>query len=942
MSESPNAKAPIGRARQLDDLRQRVTRLAAGVGSAVLVEGEPGIGKTSLLRAAASDARAAGVEVIWAVCDELSQAFPLLPLLEGLSGSAAVASDRHVQITESLRADPGVGNIGDVVPAAAEQMLSLVDDLCAVTPVLLVVDDLQWADPATVMTLGRLMRGIDQRPLMLVASTRTVPRREDVLALRRTIEPGVFRLSNLRPDEVAAFVGELVDGEPGPRLLALAGGAAGNPLYLTELIDVLVRAEALREVEGTVEAEETTTPSSLAAAISDRLEFVSPDARGVLRVAALLGIDFSVRELAVVAGRRLPELLPVLDEAILAGVVLANGAEMSFRHPLIRDCLYDSMPAAIRAAWHRDAARALAEDGAPAERVARQLRPTVDEDEAGGTVDAWVVGWLAEAAPHLVGQAPLVAIPMLKWALRGSPAGADAHDLLACRLADALYRVGDPQNAAEVAAAALVDVQRPDLMVDLLWTLTQCQALAGRTQESLDPLRRALKRPGIGPHHRARLLVLIARAHRTLGRVDAAALAADEALETATEVGDRWGMGWALFVQTMIHGMRGESTIALPLYERALAVAEGDPSLADLRLILQINQANALGALDRYEEAIRIAEQVRQLAERAGNVFRLAQAQSTLGELLFDSGKWDAALTEIDQSLNVPKNPVIDSAQHSFLATIQLHRGDPDSDRHLSAAESITGKDGVRVCRAFAVAKSLHMERDEQPTEALKILLEGLSEAPDTEEAVDLLADAVRLAIAIGDKATARTITERAAAIGGDSQIPHRRAVALHCQSLMANHPAGLLEAANGYRAAGRPLPRAQALEAAALALAERGELAEARNLFTDSYSLYAKLGAEWDLARTQAAFRQYGIRRGPRVRHRQARRGWDSLTPTEVRVAGMVAQGMSNPQIAAQLYLSPRTVQTHVSHILAKLELGSRIDVAREASQRAQNHVVS
>ena len=83
-------------------------------------------------------------------------------------------------------------------------------------------------------------------------------------------------------------------------------------------------------------------------------------------------------------------------------------------------------------------------------------------------------------------------------------------------------------------------------------------------------------------------------------------------------------------------------------------------------------------------------------------------------------------------------------------------------------------------------------------------------------------------------------------------------------------------------------------------------------------------------------------IRRGPRVRHVQARRGWEALTPTEIRVAGMVAQGMSNPQIAEKLFLSRRTVQTHVSHILAKLELQSRTDIAREASQRELTHVVS
>jgi DNA-binding CsgD family transcriptional regulator len=108
-----------------------------------------------------------------------------------------------------------------------------------------------------------------------------------------------------------------------------------------------------------------------------------------------------------------------------------------------------------------------------------------------------------------------------------------------------------------------------------------------------------------------------------------------------------------------------------------------------------------------------------------------------------------------------------------------------------------------------------------------------------------------------------------------------------------------------------------------------------ARVHFTDAFALYTTLGADWDLARTQARFRTYGIRRGPRTQHRRTHRGWDSLTPTELKVAGLVARGMSNPQIANELFLSRRTVQTHVSHILAKLNLTSRTDIAREASVR-------
>jgi DNA-binding NarL/FixJ family response regulator len=99
---------------------------------------------------------------------------------------------------------------------------------------------------------------------------------------------------------------------------------------------------------------------------------------------------------------------------------------------------------------------------------------------------------------------------------------------------------------------------------------------------------------------------------------------------------------------------------------------------------------------------------------------------------------------------------------------------------------------------------------------------------------------------------------------------------------------------------------------------------------------IYASLGAATDVARLQAQFRQHGIRRGPTARHRQARSGWDSLTPTEAKVAALVAEGLSNPEIATKLLLSRRTVATHVSHILRKLGVHSRIDIAREAGLRA------
>jgi DNA-binding CsgD family transcriptional regulator len=168
--------------------------------------------------------------------------------------------------------------------------------------------------------------------------------------------------------------------------------------------------------------------------------------------------------------------------------------------------------------------------------------------------------------------------------------------------------------------------------------------------------------------------------------------------------------------------------------------------------------------------------------------------------------------------------------------------------------------------------------------------------------------------------------------------VPHRTAAGLYCRGVFDRDSALLRRAAREYEAAGRPLARAKALEAAALAAAESGDSVAARDGFTQAFDVYTDLDARWDTGRLKARFRGLGIRRGPHAKHRQARHGWDSLTPTESRIAALVVEGMSNPQVAAELFLSPRTVATHVSHILAKLGVQSRIDIAREAGRRAAN----
>jgi len=487
-----------------------------------------------------------------------------------------------------------------------------------------------------------------------------------------------------------------------------------------------------------------------------------------------------------------------------------------------------------------------------------------------------------------------------------------------------------------VANGALEHAAEPDLLVDLHWTLAQCRMLAGESAASLDTLERALGSPGVSDRHRARLLVLTARAHSNLGEFDTAGRVATSALEAASEAGDNWAMGWALLMLTIVTSVQGQSADALPLFDRALTVTAADPALTDLRLLLQINKAVTLGDLDRHEEALAVAAQARQLADQVGTTFRLTQAHGALGQLLFQTGRWDDALAEVEILAENLKEPGVACTDLGIAAVISFHRGEiGTARRHLAAALPHAKRIGQRLISSLALARSLDREQDGALPEAVAALTDAFGKAEEVDEIEDLFPDAVRLAAQAGHLDTAQAIARQAAALAGESQIPHRQANALYCGGLLDHDAARLLTAAARYDDAGRPLLRAKALEAAAGLFVDADDRVQARTAFTEAVEVYTGLGAAADVARLQAAFRAHGIRRGPHAKHRRARSGWDSLTATEIKIAAFVEEGLSNPEIAARLLLSRRTVATHVSHILKKLDVNSRIDIARESALR-------
>ncbi len=350
----PPGRMLVGRDAELTALRGLTVGLRSGVGGAALLVGEAGSGKSSLLAALLDDV--GGALVVRVVGDELSQGFPLLPLVE------AAAARGRPEIGRLMRGQGEMG-VADSVVAGSEQLIAWFEDLCAASPVVLVFDDLHWADGASVRLWHRLTRSAEQVPLLVLGAMRPGYDHDELAALRKHLgglQAGgrgvLLDLAPLASDAVEQLVAGLVGGRPGRRLVELAAAAGGNPFYATELVGSLQRSQALAAGrDGRVEATRGyEAAGSLAEVIAGRFDLVATPVRDVLRVAALLGVEFSVTDLAAASGRSITDLAGMVEEARAAGVLATHGAGMAFRHPLIRDVLYEQIAPAVRAAWHQE------------------------------------------------------------------------------------------------------------------------------------------------------------------------------------------------------------------------------------------------------------------------------------------------------------------------------------------------------------------------------------------------------------------------------------------------------------------------------------------------------------------------------------------------------------------------------------------------------------
>jgi DNA-binding CsgD family transcriptional regulator len=929
----------VGRAEQLGALDGLLAGVKAGVGSVVLVVGEQGVGKSSLLRAGLGGAEDQGCRLLWGAGDELGQRIPLWLMSEIVGAAGGRASGL---------ARSGVMG-GDAVAAGVEWLLAGVDRLCAESPVVLVAEDLQWADEASLLVWLRLCRAVSQLPLLLAGSFRPGPG-ADVARLRRGVsERGgvVLDLGPLAEAEARELVTGLAGGRPGPRLAEVMADAGGNALYTRELVDGLMRDGRVRVSGGMAELSGepgvARVPVSLAAAIQGRLGALPEDAVGVLRWGALLGHEFSVTDLEVVSGRSAGDLMSVVDAGVAAGVVVEAGVRLGFRHGLIRQVLYEGMPAALRAALHLQAARMLARAGATPERVAAQLIPVgldpmSGQDNgvlAGVPADEWIVAWLAEAAPVLIYQAPQVAVELLRAVLGQLPGGDSRRGVLEASLVAVLFRLGQYEETERAGVRLLAGDTDPERVADAAWLVAYAMLRTERDAEAIAQVTQGLARPGLSQAQRARLralhaIILIGQT----GDTDPAEVIARQALAGAEQAGDRLAAGYALYAQSIVSFYRREQAEMLDYTDRALSLTEMDPQASDLRLVLLTNKALKLSEIDQHAAALAPAREALALAERTGAT-RIHVIRGALAILYFDTGDWDDALAELDQASAAVEQAYLRQMVHGMFALIAGHRGDRETAaRHLRLFDD-TGIDSDPGNAYYLLrARSLAAEQDGHLAEATAVLAECLD--PSVAERMpgvwSLMPPLARLALEAGDRETLAAAARLAVVEAEYQSVPSKVAVADHCLGLEMGDPAPVLSAAGYYLASGRPFFRAQALEDAAALEAGRGELAAAERHLGEAVGIYTALGAAWDVEHAGARLRRYGIGSARVAFRGRPATGWDALTPTELKVAYLVAEGQSNPDVAAALFLSRNTVQTHVSHILAKLGARSRAEIIAEA----------
>jgi DNA-binding CsgD family transcriptional regulator len=657
------------------------------------------------------------------------------------------------------------------------------------------------------------------------------------------------------------------------------------------------------------------------------LNSLAPFTIEVLRKAALLESEFTVVHLAATADQSVLDIAAPVTEAVAAGVLIEAGDRLTIGDAQVRLMLREATPLHARQLLHSRAAHMLAREGAPVEQIAHHLLASGLAIE-----DAWPVSWICDHAGSLGTRAPEMATVLFASARGLLLPGDPRLNLLHSQSAVALLRLGRLEEAAAIATAVLGRTADADFAGRAGWVLAEVLRATSDWLSLLDRARQILGTPGLAPMWIGRIRALCALAILYTCGPDSSQAEAACARDAAQLAGDRYGVALAIHVLSLVQAFRGDHEMALAHIDESLAILGAHRETVNTQLLLTDSRVVSLINLGRFAEARRALVSELHLAESAGSRSLLDAVRVRTAEHNLITGRWDEALAELDGVDDMALTAICQLQWRGVKAQIALHRQDRQQ-----LADSLEGMEAM--AHADSAARQ-HAERllmvwvlaAERPHDGINrwLTIYGRTDTAKfafTDQIGAECAPAiVRLALDFGDVGIAQAVTGSVSR----SSLPIAAAVTEHCLGLLADDPERILAAQEAFAQIDLIMPCARAAEDAAVAYARLGNLPVARGCYNLALGVYIELKAAWDIRRARSCLRPLGVR--PSQRRRRPSSGWPSLTPTESTVAQLVADGMSNPDIAAQLFLSRRTVEAHMSRILAKLDASSRIDIARHA----------
>ncbi|MEU5882057.1 LuxR C-terminal-related transcriptional regulator [Spirillospora sp. NPDC047279] len=938
----------VGRAAEIAHIERAVTALAAGTGGVLVVEAARGLGKSRLVAHAA--AMAARSELTTAVrrATELDHMTPMSTLHRTLSGCRAIAP-----------------RLGRLVEDEEERPLPdrLAERLAALTPergLVVGIDDAHLADEMTATVLRTVVPALKAEPVLWILSTRPGPDPSSTPAAYEAVEALVaggatcLQPGPLADDDVARLCASVLGAPVSPEVMELAARAGGNPFLCKELLTSfkdtgrLKVAGGVPHVAGGLDGRDgPELPGRLLAAVNGWLGGLSDPASRLLEAGAILGRPFTVHEVVGLIGRSAVDLVPAATEAVTAGILTGTGSELDFQHGLIRDAVYARLSEPVRLALHREAAVVVEAEGRDLGEITEHLlrsRHPADARVTGVLKDA-----VREQAAHSPGDAADLALRLLDQLDEQDHATTEIT-VEAIRLLALSGRARQAKDLAERALHTAPDVETETTLLD---AYSEVLRLLGDDAAVVEHTRRMLARPEVTEAARAELLALQAYGSAQAGDAETAEQVGLEAVELAELSGRRGALVLGSIARSVAARSRNDFGLSLEMARRAVETADGAGPGAPRQHHPRLWLIPSLIVLDRFDEADEVLRHCRNEAATYGTDWSTPLWYSHSAHLHLTVGRFEEAAEDALAGLRLAEESSSDALAVPLLASLsesQVRRDDLKAARaSLRRAQRLSRWPGETRRGHLAWRRLLIQLAAGQDREALRTARGICVASPIRDTLVascPLVASTlVRMMVANDDAPRARSMADSVRAISAANPgVRSLAAAAAHTDGLISDDPARLATAVELYRWTPLTPVRASALEDAGRAELRRGDREHAIELLEEARETWYACRAVRDVARVGRLLKPEADGTGlpgppaaspsaaprARVEVEQAPE-LDLLTRSEMRVVRLVAQGLTNREIAARLSVSPHTVDSHLRRSFRKFDVTNRVELTRK-----------